>query len=162
LGFVSDFVGRISGFLPRPAAWYSKFARRILPPFHETVMRVPIRPVASLVLALVAGPLAADAPGDPLPKGAVARLGSLRWRFPAQVTSASFSGDGTLLAVSLSGGDEAPGVCVVEVPGGRVRHRLPRGEFDGALVAFAPRGRLLALAAGGRGTLWDLDAGKAR
>src|SRR5437763_15221695 len=43
-----------------------------------------------------------DAAGDPLPAGAVARLGSTRFRHQAPVSFVGYSGDGAIL-ITLSG-----------------------------------------------------------
>src|SRR5262249_21971936 len=40
-----------------------------------------------------------DPAGDPLPEGAVPRLGSKRWRIPAEPGQFALSGDGSLLSV---------------------------------------------------------------
>ncbi len=69
----------------------------------------PIRPAwaCALLISLLSSPaFAADTPradvnGDPLPDGAFARLGTLRWRTSSNVVLASYLGDGkTLLTVS--------------------------------------------------------------
>jgi WD40 repeat protein len=58
--------------------------------------------------------------GDPLPEGAIARLGNLHWRHEAAILSAAFTADGKTLATchanSISFWDLATGKCVRRVP----------------------------------------------
>jgi WD40 repeat protein len=76
--------------------------------------------------------------GDPLPEGALARLGTLRWR-QHRVYCAAFSPDGKLLA---RGGDDA--IPVWEVATGKALHVLRGHSHPVNAVAFSPDGRLLA------------------
>jgi RNA polymerase sigma factor (sigma-70 family) len=96
-----------------------------------------------------------DAFGDPLPAGALIRLGTARLRVGNIAWQVAFAPDGQTLAAGGDGcvrvWEAATGrtLLSLEAPGGRV---LP--------VAFAPAGNLLA--AGGLGSairLWDLGAG---
>jgi RNA polymerase sigma factor (sigma-70 family) len=85
----------------------------------------------------------ADPQGDPLPAGALMRLGTLRWRVGEDVRLLEYSPDGKLLAVAGRGGltlwDAATGKPL----------RRPEGRADFVrTLAFAPDGKTLALAEG--------------
>jgi WD40 repeat protein len=127
------------------------------------------RTYLSFVLALVlASSAAADAIkpsrtdqlGDPLPPGAVARIGSLRLYQEGRVGRLAFAADGKTLA-SWHGG-EGGTLCVWDAANGKEvrRVRLPAGRlFD---LALLPGGRSVAvLGGGGREVfLWDFASGK--
>lgn len=99
-------------------------------------------------------PPAADAYGDPLPPGAVARAGTVRLR-PATGSNVVWSRDGRLVAAA-SNGD----VRLWDATTGKLARVLPGGHdesVDG--VAISPDGRMLA-AASSRVRLFDLPTGK--
>jgi hypothetical protein len=104
----------------------------------------------------------ADAWGDPLPPGAVVRLGTQRLRQADGVTAFAFSPDGKRLATG--GGDADEWLHVWDVETGRLVRRLPEGGVT--LLAFTPDGKTLAVAArvGAAGKpsfrLWDLESGR--
>lgn len=98
-----------------------------------------------------------DVDGDPLPPGAVARLGTLRYRPEDGATSAVVSADGTKL-VTVSAGRPS-GVQVWNLADGRLlRQHNEAGYTD---VALLPDGETMALASWEKGTrLVDLKTGK--
>ncbi|MBX9627398.1 MAG: hypothetical protein K2X82_26580 [Gemmataceae bacterium] len=120
-------------------------------------------PLPLVVCLLAAGLPAHDLPDrEPLPPGASARFGSLRYRVPFTISAAALSTDGKLLAVA---GTAA--VRVYAVPAWEVVHEWPTG--GGTLVinprpfAFSPDGRWLAYnQSGERVQFYDLATGAAR
>ncbi|SRR5579883_1972942 len=93
-----------------------------------------------------------DRYGDPLPPGAIARLGTQRWRASGDVETLAFTPDGqTVLAVSPAGNplaDSPPpnGLCLFDVVSGkRIRYIRPPSTFFGR-VALSADGKRLAAA----------------
>jgi RNA polymerase sigma factor (sigma-70 family) len=110
-----------------------------------------------------ANPLPAARPdrfGDPIPAGAVARFGTLRWRAGGTTNQVAFSHDGALVVCASSGGVE----FFDGTTGRPLDRRLaaPTGPVSG--VALSPDGKLLATGSIGRAMskvrLWDAATGK--
>lgn len=103
-----------------------------------------------------------DCFGDPLPDGAVARLGSIRFRQREIHLDASvaFSPDGKLIAVTFADG-KASGVHLLEVPSGRevLRLEVPGAGRLGNLT-FSPDGKYVGVTSGRRIFFWDTAPGK--
>lgn len=81
-----------------------------------------------------------DAFGDPLPPGAVARLGTVRWRPGLAVGALVYSPDGKIVA---SGGGKYVGVTFWDAATGRPLHHLEKPTSSSA-VAFSPDSKLVA------------------
>ncbi len=109
---------------------------------------------------------ALDALGDPLPAGALARLGTLRLKHRGRVVALSLSADGKLLAT----GDDACVIALWDVASGKLLRRFDGLCLAGSArsVALAPDGKTLAAPVnrkGGGGSadqvvLWDTATGK--
>jgi WD40 repeat protein len=95
-----------------------------------------------------------DGQGDPLPEGALGRLGSTRYRGPGY--AAALSPDGKLIA--LLADDDS--IKLVDAATGRELARLDAAKHGGegiGRLCFSPDGTALAsLGMGGRPLLWDV------
>jgi WD40 repeat protein len=114
---------------------------------NEVPMSSSPRLLAFVVLPLLAAPLGAeparDRFGDPLPEGAVARLGSLRLRHRHSVQVGDFSADGKLVA-AFDGGNS---IIFWDATSGREARRVPAGRlFQPRCFRFSPDGKALILA----------------
>ncbi len=116
----------------------------------------PTPPVAGPTAPLPPGPmLALDPHGDPLPKGALARMGTVRLRLGSPVYRFSYSRDGRTLA---AGGDRA--VLLWKADTGAEVRQLTGHQSRVLGVAFAPDGKTLASGSADRTIrLWDLSTG---
>jgi WD40 repeat protein len=113
-------------------------------------------------------PLRLDPYGDPLPDGAVLRLGTDRYRGGQSTTSVLYSPNGKLLASAAW--DMA--VRLWDVGTGRQRQRwflgwgpgrkpTPRGQEVRPAIAFSPDGKALAGSGADQDVhIWDTEAGK--
>jgi WD40 repeat protein len=100
----------------------------------------------------------ADRHGDPLPRGATARLGTLRFRPSGPVAFVAYAPDGKALVSSSGGG---AGFQVWEAASGRLLRSLPGHLYPAPSAAFSPDGKKLALASGDlKPRLWDVASGK--
>src|SRR5262249_51492781 len=101
-----------------------------------------------------------DLYGDPLPPGAVARLGSMRLRHLAPLNRVAVSRDGSLVA-SID-----YNVRVWDRRSGRLLGDLESDHFRTWAAVFTPDGKGLAsahaLGAGNQVLLWDLATGRSR
>ncbi len=96
-----------------------------------------------------------DRLGDPLPPGAVLRLGTARLRQPGRVTAIAFTADGKQLA--------SAGNHVIRVWGadtGKELRQLKATNIMG--LAVAPAGGAMAAAQNSYVQVWDLAAGRPR
>jgi WD40 repeat protein len=108
-----------------------------------------------------------DAHGDPLPAGAVARLGSARWRHGGPVGSLSLSADGKFLASGSQhdpyGRNQDRSARLWDAVSGQELYRLQKDKNNNqgsAAVAVSPDGKLVAVGQGNSVALWDTATGK--
>jgi WD40 repeat protein len=104
---------------------------------------------------------AADSPptdvyGDPLPAAAVARLGTIRFRGGAPLSSISLSADGKILATS-----NRDTITLWDAASGKELRRLSASYFGVESLAFAPNGKTLASTGHGPGVfIWEVATGR--
>ncbi|MGH7227374.1 MAG: WD40 repeat domain-containing protein, partial [Gemmataceae bacterium] len=98
-----------------------------------------------------------DAFGDPLPDGAVRRLGTLRFRHGGGIENLLLTPDGKTLVSNDYYGTRT--VCVWELATGKLLHRLP-GTYEQKNIALSPDGKLVAVGQEKAIVLWDLISGK--
>jgi RNA polymerase sigma factor (sigma-70 family) len=99
-----------------------------------------------------------DLQGDPLPSGAVARMGTMRFRHVGDVISVAYSPDGQVIA---SGQRNQGPIVLWDAATGKELRRIE--EEAGVLggFAFSPDGKRLALVKWGAWvSLWDVATGK--
>jgi WD40 repeat protein len=106
---------------------------------------------------------ATDLYGDPLPEGAVLRLGTVRMRHTHHIRRAVFSPDGTLLASmarhdrGVSFWDVKTGAPAGYLPVFHDRLEVARMSSDAGVLAFSPDGTKLVFGdVSGSVGVWDL------
>jgi RNA polymerase sigma factor (sigma-70 family) len=146
---------------------------------HALAPKQPVEPPADLAAKAGKGP---DAPGgraqpdsfgEPLPAGALARLGRLRLRHGGPVAAVAFSPNGRILA--SAGGDDRgqdhkheQAICLWEADTGKEVAHLQAPGWNVWALAFSPDGKTLAATstrgvgvhAVGTLTLWDVATRK--
>src|SRR5262249_3831446 len=106
-----------------------------------------------------------DLLGDPLPDGAIARLGTLRLRHQDTVGALAFTLDGRMLASASSGwSNEDRTIRLWSTVTGQELHRFPGPRWGSGCFAFSPDGKTLATCGERYGSLhfWDVASGKER
>jgi WD40 repeat protein len=103
-------------------------------------------------------PARLDATGDPLPVGARARLGTLRFRTTARIRDAELSPDGKLIAVAALDGSIR---FLDAATGKQVRLLTVLINSYAQSLSFSPDGKVLAVVDRSRIQLWDTTTGRA-
>jgi WD40 repeat protein len=118
---------------------------------------LPTLALLLLAPAVRAEPVArTDAQGDPLPDGALVRLGTRRFREGNPISAVTVAPDGKSVAVAAF-----DGVRILELPGGKELRILKSAGFvNFAQVAYSPDGKLVGAADhAGRIRFWDAVTG---
>lgn len=98
-----------------------------------------------------------DRYGDPLPPGALARFGTLRFRPGSYVQSAALTSDGKFVATVASG----ERVRLIDAVSGRTVRELPTDQFGAAAVVFSPDNQqVLTVGSDGAIRLYQLVSGQ--
>ncbi len=127
---------------------------------HLSMLRAP-QPEMPAADSPVAPPAQAkdeprhDRYGDPLPQGAIARLGTLRWRACGDVESLAFTPNGKMVVLSESERGDPPtnGLCLFDAANGkRLKTIRPAGTLFERIALSADGKRLAAVC-----TLWSDD-----
>ncbi|HEY7423541.1 MAG TPA: sigma-70 family RNA polymerase sigma factor [Gemmataceae bacterium] len=105
-----------------------------------------------------AKPVRVDDYGDPLPDGALRRLGTLRFRHGGgNIHNLLLTTDGkTLISNDYYGSRK---VCVWELATGKLLHQFP-GTFESRNIALSADGKLVAVGQKEAIVLWELASGK--
>jgi RNA polymerase sigma factor (sigma-70 family) len=100
-----------------------------------------------------------DAHGDPLPDGAIHRLGTLRFRQGGgYVNRLLLTPDGKTLVSKSYYGEGS--VAVWDFPSGKLLHRLPGHYDENRAVAVSPDGKMVATGQDAVISFWDAATGK--
>jgi RNA polymerase sigma factor (sigma-70 family) len=85
------------------------------------------------------GKVRTDSHGDPLPEGAIARLGTLRWRARGEVQTISFTPDGKTIAAPSH-----RGLCLFDVATGKLTQHIRPPDTHIIDIVYSPGGARFA------------------
>src|SRR5262245_38623019 len=171
MAILGESVGRRAGmYHDANAVARRNRCRRIITPHAATRSRGMPRLMAFVGLVLAASVQAATEPraartdsfGDPLPPGAVARLGTRRWRVSdAPTKHLAVSPNGKLVATTSDDGS----IRILDVPSGRLMrafHMRDEGDFSSHLVAFTSDSKGLVVGGGPQFVVQTIDIANGR
>jgi WD40 repeat protein len=101
-----------------------------------------------------------DVHGDPLPDGAVARLGTSRFQPPGAVRLVALSPDGTTVATAAYPSKEGLRVSFLDTSSGKTVRQTDLAEVDGERMQFTPDGKGLVFSRWSGIKLVDIATGK--
>jgi WD40 repeat protein len=101
--------------------------------------------------------LTPQADAETLPRAALTRLGTLRWRHGTKVRTVAFAPDGQMLATA-----DAEGIIRIWDRAGRELRRWRQGAQQRIQIAFSPDCKLLASSDGPVIHMWEPAAGRER
>src|SRR5262249_6863982 len=113
-----------------------------MPHFAHCLLPVPIVLLCRSPVVGTGGESRRDRNGDPLPEGAIARLGSIGLALAGPAVTLVVSPDGKFVAAGVA--DGAADVFVVGIATGRKPYRITGRPGAGPALAYTPDGKRLA------------------
>lgn len=101
-----------------------------------------------------------DFNGDPLPQGAVARLGTVRFQPSEYHCGVALSPDGTIVATATRGNKEGTRIGFMDIATGKSLRKLDLAGIAGEQMQFTPNGKSLVFTGWSAVTLSDAVSGK--
>lgn len=116
----------------------------------------PAVPAASRQTGAAMPKVRTDALGDPLPNGALRRLGTLRFRCGWNIHNLLPTPDGKTLVSN----EQTEGVSVWNLATGKLQRQFPGNLFGEGYIALSSDGKLVAIGYRDAIIVWDLTSGK--
>jgi RNA polymerase sigma factor (sigma-70 family) len=143
-------VALLLGVLAAGAGWAASHFLASKPPESENVASTqPEQPKSEKEQRT-------DLFGDPLPPGALVRMGTVRFRHPNLIGNVAYSKDGKILAAAGNGGI----IRLYDPATGKTLRQFQAQAHQYPSLAFAPDGKTLACLGSNLIQFWDVDTGK--
>ena len=126
----------------RRFGWYGALAQKEIPAKADAA-QIPHSKVDNLERLQKDAPIRADLYGDALPNGAMARLGTVRWRHGFQNQWVVFAAGGEVVVSGGMPGGGSFAVGIWDTATGRLLHKFPGHLPSGGHLAVSPDGKLL-------------------